>query len=80
MMRVRGRDPAGGMFGVPGFHPRAHALLKVGDDLAGDAAVNVADGVGHFLISLLACEAAAAASCPSARPGQRAERGFSGDR
>ena len=62
-------DAAGCMFGVPWLHPRAHALLKVGDDLAGDAAVNVANGVGHFSVSLWACEAAAAASCPSARPG-----------
>src|SRR3546814_2512811 len=29
------------MIGVPGLHPGAHALLQVGDDLVGDAAIDV---------------------------------------
>jgi len=37
----RAGNPAGGVFGVPWFHPRAHALFEVGHDLGGDARVNV---------------------------------------
>ena len=37
----RAGDPAGGVFGVPGLHPRADALFEIGDDLRGDAGVNV---------------------------------------
>src|SRR3546814_15899603 len=29
------------MLGVPGLHPRTHALLEIGDDLVGDAAIDV---------------------------------------
>ena len=30
----RAADPAGGMFAAPWLHPRAHALLQIGNDLA----------------------------------------------
>ena len=41
VMAQRAGDPAGGVFGVPWFDPRAHAFFKVGHDLGGDAGVNV---------------------------------------
>jgi hypothetical protein len=69
VMTKRAGDPAGGVFGVPRPVPRADALLQIGDDLAGDAAVNVADfahGCSSFSCFLVA---AAAATLP------RGERG-----
>ena len=35
------RDAPGGVLGIPGFHPGAHALFQIGDDLVGDARINV---------------------------------------
>ena len=35
------RDLPGGVLGAPGFHPRAHALFKVGDNPLGDAGVDI---------------------------------------
>jgi len=37
----RAGNPAGGVFGVPWFHPGAHTLCEVGHDLSRDACVNV---------------------------------------
>jgi len=69
VMTQRAGDPAGGMVGVPRLVPWADALLQVGDNLAGDAAVNVTDfahGCSSFSCFLVA---AAAATLP------RGERG-----
>ena len=47
-MPQRAGDLAGGVLGVPRLQPRAdYSLFEVGDDLAGDAALNVPD-FGHF--------------------------------
>ena len=67
-MTQRPGDPAGGMLGVPRPVPRAHALLKIGDDLAGDPAVYVAD-FGHFSVSFKHGLQLLLQPCPSARPG-----------
>jgi len=37
----RAGNAAGGVFGIPRFHPRAHALFKVGHDLGREACVNI---------------------------------------
>jgi hypothetical protein len=37
------RDPAGGMISAPWFHPRAHALFKISDDLVCDPAVYISE-------------------------------------
>ena len=44
------------VFRVPGLHPGPHALFQIGDDLAGDAGVNVLPGCavfGHGLVSFV---------------------------
>jgi hypothetical protein len=40
-MAKRAGDFAGGVLGVPRPVPRAHALLKVGNDAVGDAGIYV---------------------------------------
>jgi len=41
-------DAAAGAFNAPWFNPGAHAFFKVGDDLAGNAGVDVGFyGLGH---------------------------------
>jgi len=42
----RAGDAPDGMVGVPWLHPRADALLKVGDDFVGDPAVDIRAGGG----------------------------------
>ena len=58
VMAQRAGDAAGGVFGVPRFDPRAHAFLKIGDNLLSDAGVNVlAFGcVVHFVAPFPAFE------------------------
>src|ERR1700681_3362775 len=67
-MTQRAGNPAGGVLRAPWPVPRANALLQVGDDLAGDAAVNVTD-FGHGLVSFGLGLAAAAATLPVGETG-----------
>src|SRR6202521_5086696 len=71
VMTQRAGDPAGGVLRAPRPVPRADALLQVGDDLGGDAAVNVTD-FGHGLISFGLGFAAAAATLPVGETGSLA--------
>jgi hypothetical protein len=41
VMALRAGDPAGGMFGRPRPHPWADPLFQIGDNPAGDLAVNI---------------------------------------
>ena len=43
----RSRHLAGGVSGVPGLHPGTHAGFQLGDDLSGDAGINVDARGGH---------------------------------
>jgi hypothetical protein len=44
----RSRDAPGGVFGVPGPDPRPDAVFEGGDDLRGDAGVDVL--LGRFIV------------------------------
>jgi hypothetical protein len=68
VMTQRAGDPAGGVVRIPRPVPGANALLQIGDDLAGDAAVNVTD-FGHGLFSVRPWLQLLLQPCPSARPG-----------
>jgi ferritin-like metal-binding protein YciE len=59
---------AGGVVGAPRLVPGANALLQVGNNLVGDAAVNVTD-LAHRLVSFGLGLQLLLQPCPSARPG-----------
>src|ERR1700681_393232 len=67
-MTQRAGNPAGGVVRAPWPVPGANALFQVGDNLAGDAAVNVTD-FGHDCVSFGLGLAAAAATLPVGETG-----------